>query len=627
MRRVEFLAASALAVASAAVAWAAPRPMPAAAALALPLAWGGLLLYVPFRVGAAWAWRWVKRAAPDAGDRRAFALVLLLAFGLLIWGLEWGLTDSSWAADELRPDWVRDLLHRGLGGGWYDKYPWLHYAVLAVPVSAFEVSDLLGILPADSVAAWAGQLALMRAVSVLMSLGTLVAAYLCSVELVGPRRAPLGPLALLLTPVFLYYGKTANVDAPALCWFGWAMVAFLRARRSNWAGYYVWFGIAAAGSVATKDQAYANLGLVAVVLVFLDARRQVAGPWPGKLGRALVSPRLWAAASAAVLASAVFHNALFNFSGFLSHVRLLATQGDQAIVPRNLAGYVDLTRLTVGLFRWSMGWPLFALAAAGIAGALAKADRRWWLLLLLVPLSFHLLFTSVVLWVYDRFLLGGTFVLALLAGAAAADALGSTRWRQAGRLVAAVSFIYALFYSSSINVMMSLDSRRAVKAWIAAATSAESVVGLVGRNYMPRVAPPAHAMVVEPSAAAVEQASPDLLVVNLRYAQRYERARAPDGRVLIQALRDGSLGYHVAFQYRARIPVWALLQYEAPFRAAGESPLTNLDKVNPEMAVYARRGREDRPRRPGSPEAATGHPSGGGGLALESQRLESPGSQ
>jgi hypothetical protein len=32
-----------------------------------------------------------------------------------------------------------------------------------------------------------------------------------------------------------------------------------------------------------------------------------------------------------------------------------------------------------------------------------------------------------------------------------------------------------------------------------------------------------------------------------------------------------------------------VLQYEAPFRGSGESPLTNLDKVNPEMAVYRRR--------------------------------------
>ena len=191
MRRAEALAVLVLAFASVAAAWAAPRPVPAAAALAIPAVWGGLLLYVPFRFAGRWAWGEVVRAAPRPEDRRALAQVLLLAFGLLIWGLDWGLADSSWAADELRPDWVRDVLHQGFGSGWYDKYPWLHYAVLAVPVSAFELADRLGLLPIGSAASWAGQLALMRAVSVLMALGTLVGAHLCSIEMIwtAPRGA------------------------------------------------------------------------------------------------------------------------------------------------------------------------------------------------------------------------------------------------------------------------------------------------------------------------------------------------------------------------------------------------------------------------------------------------------
>ena len=139
--------------------------------------------------------------------------------------------------------------------------------------------------------------------------------------------------------------------------------------------------------------------------------------------------------------------------------------------------------------------------------------------------------------------------------------------------------------------MMSLDARRAVKAWVAGSTDAQSVVGLIGRSYMPRIDPPARVITVEPDVEAVRQAPPDLLILNARFARRFEQARAPEGRALLRALEDGSLGYDEAFRYRARIPAWALLQYEAPFRGAGESPLTNLDKVNPEMVVYRRRGR------------------------------------
>jgi hypothetical protein len=150
---------------------------------------------------------------------------------------------------------------------------------------------------------------------------------------------------------------------------------------------------------------------------------------------------------------------------------------------------------------------------------------------------------------------------------------------------------YALLYASSINVMMSLDARRAVKAWVAGSTDARSVVGLIGRSYMPRIDPPALVITVEPEVEAVRKAPPDLLILNARFARRFEQARAPEGRALLRALEDGSLGYDEAFRYRARVPAWALLQYEAPFRGSGESPLTNLDKVNPEMVVYRRRGR------------------------------------
>ena len=589
MHRTEAFAAAALAVASIAAAWALPRPLPPAVALALPLIWGGLLVCVPARAAAWWVWREVVRQAPRREDRRGLTLVLLLAFGLLVWGLDWGLTDGSWAADELRPDLVRDLLRQGFGNGWYDKYPWLHYAVLAVPVSAFEVADRFSILPADSVASWAGQLALMRMVSVLMGLGTLVAAFLCGVEMVGPRRAVWAPLALLLTPLFVYYGKVANLDMPALCWFAWAVVALLRIVRGGRLRDYVCLGVAAAGSVATKDQAYANLALVAAAAVVITAQQSEGRSRRAMLGRALADRRVWAAAAAAVAASAVLHNMVFNVAGFAKHIRLLVTLGDLAIVPRTAAGYLELTGLTLALFRWSLGWPLFALAAAGAAGAVLRPERRHWLWLLAVPLSFHLSFTWVTLYVNDRYLFGGIFVLALFAGAAAADLLGAAR-RRVLAAAGVAAFIHALLYASSINVMMSLDARRALKAWVADATPAGAVVALVGRSYMPRIGPPARAVVVDPSPEAVRRASPDLIVVNARFARRFEQARNPDGRALLRALADGSLGYGEVFRHRARIPAWAVLQYEAPFRGDAESPLTNLDKINPEMVVYRRQG-------------------------------------
>jgi 4-amino-4-deoxy-L-arabinose transferase-like glycosyltransferase len=417
----------------------------------------------------------------------------------------------------------------------------------------------------------------MRAVSVLMGLGTLIAAYLCGVELVGARRAALAPLALLLTPLFVYYGKTANLDIPSLCWFGFAMVAYVRILRGGGLRDYIRLGVAAAASVATKDQAYANLALLALAVVAITARRESAGR------------RILAAAAAALVASAIFHNLLFNFPGFVAHVRLLSTLGDLAIVPRTAAGYARLAGMTLALFRWSFGWPLFALTAFGVAGAVARAKRRWWLWLLAVPVSFFLFFTCVTRYVNDRYLFGGVFVLALFAGAAIADVLEASRWRPLARSIAAASCVYALLYAASIDVMMSLDARHATRRWVAANSGAETAVALVGGDYMPVVDPPARTVIVNGSVDAVIRAAPDLVVLNARLAGRFERASRPDGRVLLRALEEGTLGYDEVFRYRAPIPAWALLQYEGPIRGAEESLLTNLDKVNPEMVVYRRR--------------------------------------
>ncbi|HNV02264.1 MAG TPA: glycosyltransferase family 39 protein [Vicinamibacterales bacterium] len=589
MRRTEAFAVAALAAASLATAQLLPRPAPVEAGLALAVAWAGLLLYVPVRAAAGWCWRQVAAAAPREADRRALGLVLVLGVGLLAWGIDWGLVGHSWAADELRPDWVRDVLRKGLSSGWYDKYPWLHYAVLAVPMAGFEAAEQSGLLAAGGASSWAAQLAVMRAVSVAMGLATLVAAFLCAVEIVGARRAALAPLVLLLTPLFVFYGKTANLDVPSLCWFAWAMVAFLRIVRRGRATDYVCLAVASAGAVATKDQAYANLALVAAAVLIVTARRETSRTWWGKLGSALAGRQVLSAAAASALALALFHNVIFNSAGAVAHFKLLATLGDLAIVPGTAAGYAKLAGLTLWLFRWSLGWPFFALAVLGIASAAARPERRWQLWLLVVPLSFYLVFTCVTRYVNDRYLFGGIFVLALFAASACADLLAAVRRQPLPRLVAGGACAYSLLYAASINVAMTLDARHAARKWLAARAGAGSVVALVGGPYQPAVPPPARSVVVDGSVGDLARASADYVVINGRFARRYERARSPEGRTLLKRLEDGSLGYDEAFRYRAPLPAWALLQYEAPMRGDEESSLTNLDKVNPEMVVYARR--------------------------------------
>jgi hypothetical protein len=457
---------------------------------------------------------------------------------------------------------------------------------MAIPVSAFELANRLGILAVDLLVSHATQLAMMRAVSVLMGLGTLIAAFMCGAELWGSRRAIFAPMALLLTPQFVFYGKLANLDIPMMCWLGWALFAFLRICRTNRLADHVLLGVTAAGAVATKDQAYASLALLPIAVVAANARHQPSSTWWRRQGSAVMDSKIWIAGLSAAAASVAFHNVVFNFDGVVAHVTLLASFNDLAVVPRTLAGYMDLTWTTVTLFRFVTGWPLFMLAIVGVARAATHPDRRWWLWLLVVPLSFHLTFTVVTLYVNDRYLFGGVFVLALFAGSACADLLDARRWRRTARTVVAGAVAYSLLYAASINVMMQRDARWIAREWLQAHAPDDTLVGLVG-DYLPYVGVPLRSIPIT-TTDDVQNRAPRFIILNARFVQRFASERQPDGRNLLRGLQDGTLGYTEVFRFRAAAPAWAFLWSEAPITGSAESPLTNLDKVNPEMAIYQR---------------------------------------
>ncbi len=533
--------------------WPAVRAL----SVAIPIVWAVLLLYLPVRLGATLAWRQAVRVAPHARDRKALACVLLLGTALTLWGIGWGRTDQ-WAPDELSPAIVRDALEQRLSHGWHDRYPLMHYAVLAIPVSAFEIADRQAILIAESAPAYAAQLIMMRLVSVVMGLGTLIAAFVCGAELFGSRKAVLGALVLALTPLFAYYGKIANLDIPFMCWFGWALVAFVRIIKSNQLRDYVWLGIAAAAAVATKDQAYASLALLPLAVLVVNARGQVRDRWWRRLAAAIVDRRMLAAAGAAMLALAIFHNALFNVAGAVAHFQVLWGFRDIGVVPRSAGGYVELTLRTLASYRLVFGWPASILAVVGLTGAVARVERRWWLWLLLVPLSFHLAFTWVVLYVNDRYLFGGVFVLALFAGSALGDLMDNRRWPRAGLVTAAGALVYTLLYAASIDVMMNLDSRNTARRWLLARATDGAIVGIIG-GYMPWLGTSVESVSLE-TPDEVTSERPDWVIVNARLARRFESARSPAGRELVGGLEDGRFGYVEVFRYRAPIPWWAVLR-------------------------------------------------------------------
>jgi 4-amino-4-deoxy-L-arabinose transferase-like glycosyltransferase len=560
-----------------------------ALAVGVAVCWALLFLYLPVRLGCWLTWREVRRLAPEAGDRRNLRIVLAAGVALTAWGIWFGL-GQPWVPDELPTSLVQLAYECQFSHGFHDKYPLMHLAVLAVPWSAFEIAGRLSILPVDGQVSEIAQMALFRLVSLLSGVGTLAVAYLCGAELYGPRRGVAAPIVLLLTPLFLYYGKNANLDLPSLFWFGWAMLGFVRAIKFNRAGDYVLLGAAAAAAVATKDQHYANLVLVPLGVLIVSAGRQQGQARLARLGRALADSRLWLGGTAAVVASVVLHNAVFNYAGFVGHVRELASYRHVLpLVPATAGGYLALVGRTGEAFAFGMGWAWFAAAVFGILLAARCRERRWWLWLLLVPLSFYLSFTLVARSVYDRYLFGGVFVLALFGGAALSELHEARRWRPCARLVTASLVACSLLYAVSINLMMVRDARYEARRWMLHNVPGGTKVGMLGgSSYLPAFGGRFRTIDVNPRVEDLARIDPDLLVVNARLANRYEAL--PEGRALLRRIEDGSLGYREVFRRRTPMPAWALLQYTAPFRGGRESELTNLDKVNPEVVIYRKAG-------------------------------------
>ena len=372
MRRTEAFAVAALAAASLATAQLLPRPAPVEAGLALAVAWAGLLLYVPVRAAAGWCWRQVAAAAPREADRRALGLVLVLGVGLLAWGIDWGLVGHSWAADELRPDWVRDVL-RKVSSGWYDKYPWLHYAVLAVPMAGSSCRAVRPVAGGASRGRPAGGHARVGC----DGLATLVAAFLCAVRSSARagRRWPCVAHAALR--VLRQDGQPRRALAVLV---RMAMVAFLRIAPRACADYVL--AVASAGAVARRTRP-ANLAPWRRPCSS-SPRRETSRTWWGKLGSALAGRQVLRGGRLGL--GSRFSITSLQSAGAVAHfaARHARGLGDR---PGNGGGLREAGGPHAVLFRWSLGWPFFALAVLGIASAAARPGAGG-SLALVVPLSF-----------------------------------------------------------------------------------------------------------------------------------------------------------------------------------------------------------------------------------------------
>jgi hypothetical protein len=552
--------------------------------------------------GSIAAWTRLRGMLESAGVWRELRWILGGSVLLNLAGIWWGLP-GLWVAIETTPVFVLYGVSQRFSHGWFEAYPPLHYYLLAMAGSPFLLLQSLGLVSIYTSRGAAVLLGIYRLVSVAAGAGTVVATCLIGVRAFGRRAGLFAAAIVALMAPFLYYAKAANVDVPYLFWFALSLVFYLRLLQESRLRDYVLFAASATCAICTKDQAYALYLTMVPVIVYeswrTNRRAGVAHPFR----MAILDRRLAAAAiTAAVLFIAVC-NLVFNWDGFLSHVRsITGAAAHYSVFDPTLAGRWQLLRLTVHLIVVSMGWPLFAAGVAGVViGALAPRLRQATIWLAIVIPAYHLGLINVVLYNYDRFMMPVCLILAVFGGLAIDTFLaraGGGRWRAAA---VAAAFAYSLLYASTVDVLMMADSRYTAERWINAHLGENDGLGVSGlHEYVPRLGGFNYADIG--TVEELRRERPAYFVLNADYVRAAEPNTEWAG--LISGLQHERLGYRLAFRYRRSSP-WPWLPAGHPdLVGAREETLvfSVLRNINPTIEVFERTGL----RLQGPPEGGNG---------------------
>jgi hypothetical protein len=514
-------------------------------------------------LGAARLLRWTIGESRLISDRQT-AVVLLALTMLLAAGITWGLPGPSWAPDEIDPLAVRQAISRHFAGGWHDKYPPFHFGVLALAAAPVLLAEHWALLAPDVVADDV-LMVQFRLVSLTMAFGCLVL-----VGALGRRVTPASRrwLVILCGAIFLpfaYYAKTANLDVPYTFWLLLSFVLLADIHEHGRRRDFVAFGAAAALAVATKDQAFGFYLLPGIHLVWTTRRIR------------LVALSLASAAATFLLA----HNAIANPSGLLAHVGVLVgpASANYRMFPMTMTGQAELASATFQCLTLSAGWAGGLLLVSGLTARQVRPPV-W---IGLAALSYYVTFLVPAGYVYDRFLLPVLLLLAPTAAAGLERLLAGVPTRASGRLLALAVVAVLVWRTVSLDVLLTRDSRYAAEAWLSANVPDGATVGYPSLTlYLPRLEAYDHVLIT-PTIADTSRARPDFIVVNTEWLQRFEPGSPR--RLWFDWLERGTGPYRQVFRYKDPLRGTAFA-WTTRFTDRVEDPLTNLDKVNPEIAIF-----------------------------------------
>jgi hypothetical protein len=508
------------------------------------------------------------------------------SFLLNVLGVWWGLP-GKWAPIELLPEYVIGGLSQHFSHGWFDAYPPLHYYVLTIAMSPFMALSWCCRVSLDD--SYTLMVLVNRLVSVAAGVGIVAATAAAGQHAFGRRQGLWAAGIMALTTPFLYYAKTANVDVPYLFWFALSLVYYVRVLKGGPLRDYVLFAVFATCSVCTKDQAYGLFALMPIPIVLEIWQTNRRERRSGALLRAVFDRRIWFAAATSAVLFAAIQNVLFDWDGFVSHVRFITGSGSVPfrVFEPTFSGRWQLFLLTLDLIQQALGWPFAIVVLTGLVVAIAGEDTRRTAFWLLVPIvSYYLTFINVIVYNYDRFMLPVCLVLALFGGLAL-QALAEPREWRAWRIAAiAAVFGYTLLYAGAVDYLMIRDSRYEVDRWLKARIGPGQVVGFTGqREYNPTLGGLNHVDI--PDMATLERTHPAYMLFNADYGRALPRDS--DWGKMIQQLEHGTAGYTLVARFREPLP-WGWLpglHRDLTGLRRERVVFTTVRNINPTIEVFA----------------------------------------
>lgn len=529
--------------------------------------------------------RWLRSTPMSPRHAAVFFTLIASSSALNITGVWWGLP-GGWAPDELMPSQILDAISQGFSGGWHDEYPPLQYYLLAGFYTPFRVLASIANLDLTDGQPYTHLIYLNRLVCAQMGAGTLVAVYALAREIRDGLAGLIAVVITALVPIFVYYAKIANADVPYVFWSVWAMVFYARALTHDRKPDYNWFALLATLAICTKDQAY-GLFILPSVHLATSRWRRTRGTRTS-VWHTMFDPALFTAFAIAVAAFVLCHNLVFNWDGFVSHVALIfgrASGGYQIyqIFPASLQGQLQLLVSSFGELRWAFGLPMWIVVLVALAATSVDSVSRRRLWLLLPALSYYVFFVAVVLYNYDRFFLPVCILLAVLVGCWMSDLIErlEASLKRTIVLLGAGVVAYTFAYAASVDMLMTYDSRYVVEEWLRLNAPNDARIGTIGLGmYQPRINEPQYL----PRGYDVIAARPEFIVLNVEHVARYPPASAE--AALYAKIRDES-SYRLALLYKTSSCCWPLATQRRLTNLV-EDPTTNLDKINPQIAVYRR---------------------------------------